>query len=127
MLYVHFLHFVKERSGLPEEKARTGIQTVIDVLGERIGSDHIEELSEVLPAELRSDIEPSRWPRPFEATEFVNRVARRQQLDLSAAESLVRAVLSVLTDYFPSPELLHILKLLPEDIRHLFRHMERAA
>ncbi len=82
MLYVHYKLFVQERAGLRTgDDAEKAIRAVFEVLDESIPRTLAEELAETLPIEIREHLGKSVWARKFSASEFVERVAEKEEAD----------------------------------------------
>ena len=118
MDYSHFLGRVGERAGIGTEAAASAAHATLVTLAERVDHGEAMDLASQLPSQLKDPLEgPSNEAKPFDADEFVRRVAERE-----AAEARVHigAVLSTLQESISCGELDDLFSQLPEEYRELF-------
>lgn len=128
MNYKDFMQFVKERSGIKsDDAAKKAIESVLEVLGQRITIGQAEDVAAALPPELRPYLRQTPGADPFNLSEFLIRVSEKEGVAVTTAEHHARAVLSVLADWIPRAELRDTLKQIPNDMRNLFVSMKKAA
>ncbi|MEA2275097.1 MAG: hypothetical protein QOC78_57 [Solirubrobacteraceae bacterium] len=92
--YERFVTMIEQRTGLTWERAERAARATLQTLGERLSWEQARDLAEELPHELRTwllsaggDVDP------FDAHEFVRRVAEREAVDVETAARHGRAVL----------------------------------
>jgi len=81
------------------------VQATLSVLGERIGPREAGEIARRLPPELADALRAAEDTEPFDADEFVRRVAVRTGEDVPEAAQTVTEVFGVLEDMLPATEL----------------------
>jgi uncharacterized protein (DUF2267 family) len=91
-----FLNVVAEAAGGSPEEARTWAHVVLQVLADRIGAGEARDLAALLPPELAPWVMTDHPAQPFDATQFVRRVADVLGVDVTTAERRTRAVLTAL-------------------------------
>lgn len=128
MNYQDFIHFVQERSRFSsEDAARKAIEGVLEVLGQRVASGQAEDVAAALPPELKPYLRQTPAAEPFNMPEFLIKVGGKEGVDLRTAEDHARAVLSVLGEWMPRPELRDTLEQLPNEMRNLFIWVKNVA
>src|SRR4051812_16200085 len=87
-----FIRTVSERADASPKDADRAARATLRTLGERLTAGERDDIAERLPAELRACLEGVDDLDPFDADEFLRRVAERADLDRSHAERAARAV-----------------------------------
>jgi RND superfamily putative drug exporter len=115
-----FLQEVAERSGQSVHDARIAVRETLYTLAERVPEREARELARRLPDGLVPEPNGTSSRRePFDAEEFVARVARRSGVAPATAEQDARAVLAALADALPQEEVDYIRAVLSPDYRPL--------
>ncbi len=128
MNYNDYIQFVKERNHFKsDDAAKKAIETVLEVLGQRIPHGQAEEIAAALPPGLKPYLSQTPEAEPFNRAEFLMKISGREGVDLATAEEHARAVLSVLAEWIPSAELRDTLQQIPNDMRNLFVWVKKAA
>ena len=117
-----FLQEVAARSGQSVDDARVAVRETLSTLAERVPEREARELALRLPDGLMPEPGgPSAQREPFDAEEFVARVARRTGVSPATAEQDARAVLTTVVDSLPDEEVDYIRAVLSQDYRPLLR------
>jgi uncharacterized protein (DUF2267 family) len=95
--YERFLRIVREAAGLDHDSAEQATHAVLRALAERISAGEAAEMAERLGAELGPWIATRTGAEPFDAEEFLRRIAEREHVDRGTAERHARAVLLALS------------------------------
>ncbi len=128
MNYSTFMQYVKERAKFRSDDAvKKTIETVLEVLGQKISGGQAEDVAKALPPQLRPYLSQTAEAAAFNRAEFLMKISGREGVDLATAEEHARAVLSVLADWIPSAELRDTLQRIPNDMRTLFVWIKKAA
>jgi uncharacterized protein (DUF2267 family) len=102
--------------------ARVAVRETLTTLAERVPEREARELALRLPDGLMPEPDgPSARREPFDAEEFVARVARRSGVSPATAEQDARAVLTTVVDSLPDEEVDYIRAVLSQDYRPLLR------
>ncbi|MCW3067652.1 MAG: hypothetical protein JWL67_277 [Solirubrobacterales bacterium] len=129
--YERFIATVEQLTGLPWTRAERAARATMETLGERITMEQARTLAEDLPVELKMWLTagspggaPAGAPggeeaRRFDVSEFVRRVAEREEVDNEAAEQHVRAVFVALARLVRSDEMAKLAAQLPQEYRRL--------
>jgi uncharacterized protein (DUF2267 family) len=109
-----------KRTGLDEDDARRAAGAVLETLAERIAGGEVEDLIELLPAELHEPLRRGMEASGGKATrmslqQFIARVAEREGVSPADAVDHARAVFTVLRELLPQRELFDITSQLPND------------
>jgi uncharacterized protein (DUF2267 family) len=83
-----FIRTVSERADASLENADRAAGATLRAPGERLTAGERDDIGERLPAELRACLEGAGDLEPFDADEFLRRVAERADLDRSHAAGL---------------------------------------
>jgi uncharacterized protein (DUF2267 family) len=116
-----FLNGVQEKAALPDHGAADrAARATLQTLGERIIADEAIQLSAQLPPEL-GDVLASAGTEadPFDADEFVQRVADRAGLDEPGATRAAQAVFAVTAEAVTAGEWHDVVSELPNDFAPL--------
>jgi uncharacterized protein (DUF2267 family) len=93
MRYDEILQRVGDRSESSQEEADRVTRAVARTLSERLGPKESKDTASQLPKPLQDEFQPDSFPQPFDADEFVRRVAERAGIDdLAVARERTRAV-----------------------------------
>lgn len=107
---------IAERAEVERSDARSAAESTLAVLAERLDAGEAADLVAQLPEDLASALRnASRDPQPFDAAEFVRRVAKRESIAPNDADKRVRAVFSALQDAVSAGVLEHLLSQLSTD------------
>jgi uncharacterized protein (DUF2267 family) len=88
-----FIVTIQQKTGISWSEAERAAQAVLQTLGERIAWGEARDLAADLPQELRPWLlDPGGDAEPFDAREFIRRVAEREGVDAETAEEHARAV-----------------------------------
>jgi uncharacterized protein (DUF2267 family) len=111
---------VAQRADVSLEKADALTSATLRTLAERISGGETEDLAAQLPTELKPLLMRADEPaQPFDAEEFVRRVADRAGTDPDQATTAVRAVFTTLREAVTTGEIDDITSQLPKDLRGL--------
>jgi uncharacterized protein (DUF2267 family) len=128
MNYNDYIQFVKERAGIKsDDVAKKAIESVLEVLGQRITIGQAEDVAAALPSQLRPYLRQGPVAERFNLSEFLERISEREDVDVATAGDHAHAVLSVLADWIPTAELRDTLAQIPNDMRYLFIWAKKAA
>jgi uncharacterized protein (DUF2267 family)/HSP20 family molecular chaperone IbpA len=119
MNYDEFLSLVGRQTGLSEEAAERAVRATLVTLAERLSSGEARQLAAELPGELLGWLYTQEGPEPFDADEFLRRVARREGVDIETADWHARVVFTVLRRAASPAEIADVSAELPEDLRAL--------
>jgi uncharacterized protein (DUF2267 family) len=111
-----FLSTVERRLHTDRPGAQQAVAATLETLAERLSPGEVRDLVEQLPLDL------SVWlltdhTEPFDVDEFLQRVAKRENVDIRTAEWHARTVLAVVREAIPPDEVADLLSDLPEDFR----------
>jgi uncharacterized protein (DUF2267 family) len=117
-----FVERVKRRAGLDRVEAQRAAEVVLETLAERLAAGEVDDLEAALPAQFRDALERGKVhvhgkPRRMSLDEFVDRVARKEEVSFDDAFAHVRAVFTTLTEALPPRELRDVLHELPRGYR----------
>lgn len=125
MQFNEFLGQVQHRAQLPSTgHALAATRATLVTLGERLAGGEPGQLAAQLPREishfLRSGSPDSMGSgQRFNLTEFLERVARRENVPMERAAQHAQAVLEVVSEAVSPGEMEQVRSQLPEDIRRL--------
>jgi uncharacterized protein (DUF2267 family) len=123
MRYDEMIKAVREEGGIAaDEHAEKVLRATTAVLGERLSGNEPGNLRDQLPAQLRTELPTTGPGRPFDAQQFLERVAEREGLGCSDEMVLdhVRAVLRVIfSAESAAGEKSDVAAQLPQDLRAL--------
>jgi uncharacterized protein (DUF2267 family) len=115
-----FVTKVGQRADASLQIAEALTAATLQTLAERISGGEAEDLAAQLPTELKPFLMPADEPaQPFDAEEFVRRVADRAGTDPDQATAGVRAVFTTLREAVTPGEIDDITSQLPKDLRGL--------
>lgn len=110
-----FITTIQQRAGISWAKAEQAAQATLETLAERISSGAARDLARDLPSEVTRWLEPHGDAQPFDAVEFVRRVAEREGTDPATAEEHARAVFVALARLVRGGEIADLVSELPND------------
>jgi uncharacterized protein (DUF2267 family) len=118
LLFEEFMDRVEGRAGLDRAGAERATEAVLETLAERIAGGEVDDLAELLPAELRPPLERGKQHSRGKAQrmsldEFVGRIADREGVVWEEALDHTRAVFATLREVLPDKELSDLLAELP--------------
>jgi uncharacterized protein (DUF2267 family) len=122
MTHDEFIGHVADRAKLSSRgDALTATRATLETLAERIPQGEATDLAAQLPKEiglfLKQDVDKT---ERFDSDEFIERVAKRANVDVPTATFQVRAVLDVVSDAASAGEVAHVKDALPENYQRLF-------
>jgi uncharacterized protein (DUF2267 family) len=117
-----FVERVKRRADLDRLEAERAAHAVLETLAERLVADEVDDLQAALPKPLREALQRGKvhahgTPRAMSLDEFVDRVARKEDVGVDEAFEHTRAVFATLAEALPPKELRDILHELPRGYR----------
>jgi uncharacterized protein (DUF2267 family) len=117
-----FVERVKRRADLDRLEAQRAIEVVLETLAERLAPGEVDDLEAALPEQFSEALERGKVhvhgrPRRMSLDEFVDRVARKEEVSFDAAFTHVREVFATLTEALPPKEVRDILHELPRGYR----------
>jgi uncharacterized protein (DUF2267 family) len=123
--YERFIAFVQEAGELDRAAAERATQAVLQTLAERLSAGQARDLAEALAPDLAPWLGTDSGAEPFDAEEFVRRVAKREDVDRKQAERHTRAVLLALSRSVSSEEFDDMVAELPKSFAALLPRGER--
>lgn len=121
MDYDQFVKEVQESAGCREkQEAIKAIQATLQTLSERLFQGEADQLAAQLPRELQVFMKEPQERGKFQLQEFMQRVARREGIDVQLAEQHSRAVIEVLCRAVSSGEIEDVVSQLPKEFQPLF-------
>jgi uncharacterized protein (DUF2267 family) len=119
MDYVQLLESVELMAGLDRDGAERAAAATLAVLAERLGRRAADKLASALPGKLRESLaDAPQVAEPFDADEFVWRLANRLQVHSLEARQQASAVLATLREDVVAVDRLR--DRLPADFQPLF-------
>jgi uncharacterized protein (DUF2267 family) len=107
------------------DDALRATRATLQTLAERLGADEARHLSAQLPQEIQRYLDqPAAAPERFSSDVFLDRVSKREGIDLPVSVHHARAVLDVLQQAVSAGEVQNVLDRLPEDYQRLFAGSE---
>jgi uncharacterized protein (DUF2267 family) len=123
--YERFIGFVQEASGLGRAEAERAMRAVLQTLAERLSAGEARDLALQLPPEVAPFLGTDSGAEPFDADEFIRRVARREDVDQKEAARHARAVLLALSRSVSEEEFDDMLAELPKSFAALLPRGDR--
>jgi uncharacterized protein (DUF2267 family) len=120
-----FVGIVQEAARVDRAAAERATRAVLQTLAERISAGEARQLAEQLPPDLAPWLATDHGAEPFDADEFIRRVARREEVELETAERDIRAVLLALSRSVSLEEFDDLLPELPKSFAPLLPRGER--
>jgi len=124
--YDELVQRVMDRSGLNRERARRAIHAVLEALAIRVTAGQVEDLEQLLPAEVRPALERGRARGsgaavPMSLDAFLDTIAELEGTSKAEAAEHARAVLRVLREAAGEKEWQDTTAQLPDEYRTLWR------
>jgi uncharacterized protein (DUF2267 family) len=123
--YGRFIGLVQDAAALDSERAERATRAVLETLAERLSQGQARDLAESLPPELGPWLGTDSGAEPFDAEEFIRRVAKREDVDRKEAERHARAVLLALSRSVSTEEFDDMVSELPKSFAPLLPRGER--
>lgn len=115
---------VAELTSIDPPLARRAVEAVLETLAMRISEGEVEDLIARLPPDLAPPLErglaENRNATRMSLQDFLARVAKREDVDMEAAERHARAVFAALSELVPGKEIHDVESELPRDYAPLF-------
>ena len=122
-----FIDGVARRTGRSSEDAGVMALATLTTLAERIPAREAEEMAAHLPEELAEGVLAQRRDcEPFDAAEFLHRVAERTGVPADATRDDAQAVIATLISALPPSEIDYLRAALSQDYRPLFGDVPEA-
>jgi uncharacterized protein (DUF2267 family) len=113
--YEWFITTIQQRAEVSWPEAERAAEATLATLSERISAGAARGLARDLPREAARWIDPRGDAQPFDAVEFVRRVAEREATDPVTAERHARAVFVALARLVRGDEIARLIAELPND------------
>ncbi|HEV7884218.1 MAG TPA: DUF2267 domain-containing protein [Solirubrobacteraceae bacterium] len=113
------IRLVAQSAGIEPEAAECAVEATLATLAERISAGEARDLAALLPPELAPWLGATDRSQPFDAAEFVRRVAARDATDEATAEHHARVVLAALAQAVGPQEFDDVISELPSDFAPL--------
>jgi uncharacterized protein (DUF2267 family) len=120
-----FIGIVEEAAGLDRAAAECATRAVLQTLAERLSAGEARDLAERLPPELTPWLGTQSGAEPFDADEFVRRIAGREHVEDEVAARHGRAVLLALSRSVGGEEFDDMVAELPRSFAPLLPRGER--
>jgi uncharacterized protein (DUF2267 family) len=118
--YERFVTTTEQKAGISWDAAESAAQATLGTLAERISSGQARELAAELPPQLAEWLSGGEEnAEPFDAVEFVRRVAEREQADPENAQAHIRAVFTALARLVRGEEIARLTAQLSNDYKGL--------
>jgi len=113
--YEQFLTTVAQKARISWEAAERAARAALMTLAERLSAGQARDIAAQLPAELAPWLATQSGAEPFDADEFVRRVAKREGTDLASATRHAQAVFTALGRIVGQDEIEDMAAELPKD------------
>jgi uncharacterized protein (DUF2267 family) len=123
--YERFITTIQQRAGMSWAKAEQAAQATLETLTERISSGVARDVARDLPSHGARWLHASGDAQPFDAVEFVQRVATREGTDPATAEQHARAVFVGLARLVRGDGIAKLVAELPDDYETLLAAASR--
>jgi uncharacterized protein (DUF2267 family) len=120
-----FIAIVQEAAGLGEQEAERATHAVLQTLAERLSEGQARDLAQALPPEIGPWLGTDTGAQPFEADEFIRRVAEREDVEPEQARRHTRAVLLALSRSVGTQEFDDMISELPRSFAPLLPRGEQ--
>lgn len=121
MQFDEILGLVQDRAHLSSgDEALTATRATLSTLNERLAGGETKDLASQLPGELAKFLDGSGQGERFDVHQFLERVSRKEGVDLPVSVHHTRSVISVLREAVTEGEFDDILAQLPDDYKKLF-------
>jgi uncharacterized protein (DUF2267 family) len=119
MDYENFVTTVAQLAGTDRVGAERAVRATLQTLAEHLTREEARQVAGLLPAKLGPWLHTGSWgAEPFDVDEFVRRISRRAQVDLSTAQRAASAVFTALSQAIPD-EYDNLVAQLPRDFTPL--------
>lgn len=119
MDYENFMTTVAQLAGTDQAGTERAVRATLQTLAEHLTREEARQVAGLLPAELGPWLHTGSWgAQRFDLDEFVRRVSRRAQVDLSTAQRAASAVFTALSQAIPD-EYDNLVAQLPRDFTPL--------
>ena len=132
--YERFITTIQQKAGISWDEAERAARATLRTLGRRIAWGEARDIAEDLPHELRTWLlEDARGDaEPFDAQEFIRRVAEEERVDPGTAAEHIRTVFTALARLVRGDEIEDLRAQLPRDFDRLLgeavqRHRDPSA
>jgi uncharacterized protein (DUF2267 family) len=125
--YGEFVTTVEREAGLLRPEARRAVRAALETLGERLSGGEARDIAQRLPEQLRPFVSDGEEPEPFGVEEYLQRVARREEVDEATAARHALAVFTALGRAVGRDEVEDMAAELPKDFALLVAAAEAAA
>lgn len=102
-----------------EETLWRAVQSTLETLAERLDKNESRHLASELPERIAPFLFTGTPAEPFDVDDFVRRVAQREGVDVTTAESHARAVFAALREALPAKAYADMVAELPKDFAPL--------
>jgi uncharacterized protein (DUF2267 family) len=121
MNYDEFTGNVQNRARLAStDEAIKAIRATLETLAERLHGGEAQNLAAQLPEEVGHYLTDSDTSETFDMDEFLERVAKREGVDLPESVHHARAVMTVVQEAVSAGEVADVREQLPDDYAPLF-------
>jgi uncharacterized protein (DUF2267 family) len=103
----------REAGGLRGEEAERAAEAVLRVLAERLPRGEARHLLQELPAEMKPWVYTEQDAEAFDIDEFLERIAKREDVDIETAFAYARAVFAALGQALSHEAVAHLAASLP--------------
>lgn len=117
--YETFIAVVEQDARVPRDDAERAVSVTLHTLAERLSGGEAEDIAEELPPELAGFMHDGSKAEPFDADEFVRRIAEREGVSTDRAVAHARAVFAALGRVLSPDELHDMASELPRDFGDL--------
>ena len=104
----------REAGGLRGEAAERAAEAVLRVLAERLPRGETRRLLQELPAEMKPWVYTEQDAEAFDIDEFLDRIAKREDIDIETAFVYARAVFAALGQALSPETVTHLDASLPQ-------------
>jgi uncharacterized protein (DUF2267 family) len=104
----------REAGGLRGEEAERAAEVVLRVLAERLPRGEARRLLQELPAEMKPWVYTEQDAEAFDIDEFLDRIAKREDIDIQTAFVYARAVFAALGQALSPETVTHLAASLPQ-------------
>ncbi|MFP5022368.1 DUF2267 domain-containing protein [Pseudonocardia phyllosphaerae] len=120
MQETEIVNAVVESTGTDTDTARRGVQSTLEVLGQRLAGGESKNLAAQLPAELKNCLPADAPGERFDLAEFYRRVAKREGgVTEAQARQHARATMHAVTVAVTDAEIGHVAGQLPTEYADL--------
>ena len=125
MNYNDFIGNVQNKAKMPsQEEAIKATRATLETLSERLAGGEPHDIAAQLPDEIAVFMKGTGDGEQFDSNEFLNRVSKREGMDLPVATYHVRVVFDVLKEAVTQGGINHLKDQLPNDYHRFFEGSE---